>query len=761
MSSLQKDEKTVVERKADSKTIEPTTAPSPGDGTAVERKADSKKIDLTKALSPVQEVKDTIPDQLRGSWHEHTYEAIIEQINKEALKQCGGKGRLGEGGLSAVSKGELRTKVVKVVKEDKKEDKSVATVVTHVPLALLSAFGQNAQDAREGQLRSARLFADIGFTSPFVAQNLYVDQKGSERAAVRALGSLADFLKQAHEDLDATNVKRIFGSILLGLEDLHQAGLVHRDIKPENILIFQQNGRYYAQIADFDSLERAGKKGSLRLGASSFISRGISHTYISDPEKFRSINQKKHDVYTLHSIVTRFYEFFNTKIGFAHQYHESKEDKEVQGMLESLAALLPGKGAYGEEPYDLSPDAQNAIRDTPTLDALKGNEVFGSNDEQRKEFFEQLRGEAQALQNQYVGGYRLQARLQDPGEAFNLLPGGMKRLYDLFQVYKKQFDFIRHQFERQRDNEGVDPGLGHALIALSRTKKQFQKECAEFSSRGNWGKPGKALVRQMLKWVNDCEEEPGVAFFIQQHVNALQEQKKQPAPLLRLFEHKADEPQFEAKVKPEAQALFAASVRRLSRIASALKDEKPNQKSILPQELSNNLLVVFEACVQKNVSASTQEGFLFKPLSDFLKPVLDQLDKNAFLAKNPSKDIKDFNASKDLKAFTDLEQHLEDLGVNLGLCDMFMWLKYKATTFGSKNPVTDAFKENLIGFAQRLPKKTSANSAILSAMRSWTEEQLHLTTSVSKGNSSFFTGSSHTEKSKSPDLPRSFPFPHH
>lgn len=53
---------------------------------------------------------------------------------------------------------------------------------------------------------------------------------------------------QSQKRLSEGQTKFVIGCIVLGLEQIHQSGVIHRDIKPENI-VFDEDG--YAKVTDF------------------------------------------------------------------------------------------------------------------------------------------------------------------------------------------------------------------------------------------------------------------------------------------------------------------------------------------------------------------------------------------------------------------------------------------------------------------------------------------------------------------------------
>ena len=64
-------------------------------------------------------------------------------------------------------------------------------------------------------------------------------------------GDLAQFIKQMFP-LPFWAVWRILLQLLVGINSMHQMGIIHRDIKPSNILLFKnQNDQFpVAKIAD-------------------------------------------------------------------------------------------------------------------------------------------------------------------------------------------------------------------------------------------------------------------------------------------------------------------------------------------------------------------------------------------------------------------------------------------------------------------------------------------------------------------------------
>lgn len=66
-------------------------------------------------------------------------------------------------------------------------------------------------------------------------------------------GTLRDFMRNKKNMTDV-NIKSVMQDILEQIDKLHAIGLAHNDLKPDNILVYQQNGRWRAQIVDLDTV---------------------------------------------------------------------------------------------------------------------------------------------------------------------------------------------------------------------------------------------------------------------------------------------------------------------------------------------------------------------------------------------------------------------------------------------------------------------------------------------------------------------------
>lgn len=77
--------------------------------------------------------------------------------------------------------------------------------------------------------------------SPDISPTLYLESS--------KLGDLAIF-QQTH-NLTYKDKKQLFLDVSLGLEALHNSGIVHGDVKSENVLVFRNQNGYLAKLCDF------------------------------------------------------------------------------------------------------------------------------------------------------------------------------------------------------------------------------------------------------------------------------------------------------------------------------------------------------------------------------------------------------------------------------------------------------------------------------------------------------------------------------
>mgnify|MGYP002780498459 CR=1 FL=1 len=82
-------------------------------------------------------------------------------------------------------------------------------------------------------------------------QSNALGEKEELQIGIMEYANAGDLKVYARSNPKSPNIKRFLREVLLGLEYLHNHGIIHRDLKAQNILLVDRGGRLTAKISDF------------------------------------------------------------------------------------------------------------------------------------------------------------------------------------------------------------------------------------------------------------------------------------------------------------------------------------------------------------------------------------------------------------------------------------------------------------------------------------------------------------------------------
>lgn len=152
-------------------------------------------------------------------------------------------------------------------------------------------------------------------------------------------GSLRNFIdKMIDNDLQLINIIKILREISIGLESIHNSGLIHRDIRPENILVFETSPQY--RICDF-TLTR-NKADLITEQLTTILGKKGSFSFVDEFDDRRTVS-------TLQSL---------QKIISSSTFYASPEEHEGLGNLDERSDLYSLGGIFywllvGFDPFEI------------------------------------------------------------------------------------------------------------------------------------------------------------------------------------------------------------------------------------------------------------------------------------------------------------------------------------------------------------------------------------------------------------------------
>ncbi len=197
----------------------------------------------------------------------------------------------------------------------------------------LKAYGMNASVLEDRFLREARLAASIQHRFVVAIVDFGMTDEGTPYMVMEYLQgeSLAQRLTHRPAML-VRDLIRILAQSLVGLEAVHQAGVIHRDLKPENIVLVSEAGGVIPKLVDFGvSRVEHDLPPEERAGAGKLTAPGttLGTPWYMSPEqaKGQSDIDRRTDLYSMGVIL---YEALTGKLPF--------DDPDISVLLRAVTA---------------------------------------------------------------------------------------------------------------------------------------------------------------------------------------------------------------------------------------------------------------------------------------------------------------------------------------------------------------------------------------------------------------------------------------
>ena len=339
-------------------------------GFAAQIGACAKRLSIasTATLPSFDKTQVATSESLGGDRLAQTVESDVEAVESsdEPMPEQIGRfrivGKLGEGGMGAVYRG-----------EDMADGSAVAIKV--LSKAIVNNVGSRRRFAKE-----ARMLAKM--QSPFVANLLEFNAEDEESYLVTEFvpgSNLAELLEERNS-LDENLALALMVDVARGLAVAHSRGIVHRDIKPDNLLLTEagtqritetstpsETQQPLVKLADFGLARSLDQSESLAITRQGAV---MGTPFYMPPEQCRGeATDARSDVYSMGATL------FHLLVGrppYVAKTHVAVLNKHSHDPIPSLSKIKPGIGSGIESVIEKTlaknPDARYADAEALLVD---------------------------------------------------------------------------------------------------------------------------------------------------------------------------------------------------------------------------------------------------------------------------------------------------------------------------------------------------------------------------------------------------------
>lgn len=211
----------------------------------------------------------------------------------------------------------------------------------------LKALGMNADRMEKRFFQEARLAASIQHRFVVDIVDFGVTDEGTPYMVMEHLQGESLGRRLTHGPaLPVRELIRILAQSLVGLEAVHQAGVIHRDLKPENVMLVPEAGGAIPKLVDF-GISRSETQMSDITRSTKLTQPGLTvgTPWYMSPEQVRGRKNidRRTDTYSMGVIL---YEALTGKLPFDDPDQLQLLRKVVNGGADPVMAIRPELGPY-------------------------------------------------------------------------------------------------------------------------------------------------------------------------------------------------------------------------------------------------------------------------------------------------------------------------------------------------------------------------------------------------------------------------------
>lgn len=277
-------------------------------------------------------------------------------------------------------------------------------------------------------------------------------------------------LKVSHlKIITLVEIKNLFAQVILGVENLHQAGLVHLDLKVANILVRSTNGKTHLKLIDFDGIQKIDKEG-----------KAVDNTQTDHLFTYLPYKRMPDDGNPYLTAIDGFALW--TILFYLYTLSSPDKSKKTDNLMKRL--------------YDTDPKAPFDIQ------TIKQDEFFGDTAEEREKLFCDLRetfnSEAESSLDEYS------SPVPEEKDVFLLLPTQIKSVYHACEQLDNQLD---HLDKFAQENMSAKRFCDYNLIvkAVLEKHEQVKDEIDQLSDTTGFEKEIKDLKIELDKQAKKIE----------------------------------------------------------------------------------------------------------------------------------------------------------------------------------------------------------------------------------------------------------------